>query len=302
MEKKDLTLVFPQWQGSIDNIALYDGALELAGKITGLPALRKVNVPPYYELEKGSGIVGKEDIVRQLIEARSILEKDDPDRILLLGGDCSTEAAPVSWLNRKFGNDLALVWFDAHPDLNNPRSSISGRFQGMALAALLGQTGRELDEAMCGSIKSGQIFCAGQQIFDPHEMDVLTKEKIRIFSPGELEIDPSWLAKQIRRSGFGRVYIHLDVDAVNPMGFPHGKKTLPAGISFNHLLAMIEYMDDNLEICGLGITEFHPGSERGIKKAEQLIRKTLNNFIKSESDRPDRHSRENMSSVLPAGQ
>lgn len=42
---------------------------------------------------------------------------------------------------------------------------------------------------------------------------------------------------------------------------------------------MIEEIKNRLTICGLGITEFHPGNERGIAKARLLIEKTLDNFL-----------------------
>lgn len=129
---KDLTLVFPQWQGSIDNETIYHGALELAANIRGLPALQLVQVVPFHELGITGPIAGKKDILSHLRRACTILKTESPDRILVLGGDCSTEVGPVSWLNSTTKEDLALIWFDAHPDLNTPRTSQSGRFQGMA--------------------------------------------------------------------------------------------------------------------------------------------------------------------------
>ncbi|WP_432738016.1 arginase family protein [Maridesulfovibrio sp. FT414] len=276
----DLTLIFPQWQGSIDNEALYSGAHELAENIPGLPSPKEVEVAPFYTLPEQHPIAGKDDIVKQLHLANTILDAENPDRILLLGGDCSTEAAPATWLNRKHGGDMALVWLDAHPDLNTPETSQSGRLQGMALAVLLGLGGEELNAALGTSFDCRQVFSAGQRVFDPPELEYMSANKIFISGPGELERDPSWLAKQIKSAGFTRVYIHLDVDAVNPMGFPHSKPSPPAGLLFGHLLKAIEEIDREVEICGLGITEFHPGNARGIEKAAELINKTLRNFLK----------------------
>ncbi|WP_320007416.1 arginase family protein [Maridesulfovibrio sp.] len=276
---KDITLVFPQWQGSIDNEALYHGAFALAEGIHGLPSVQQVPTAPFRELEPGGDIAGKNDIIRQLHEVASILEREQPDRILLLGGDCSTETGPVSWMSRKHGKNLALIWFDAHPDLNTPASSKSGRLQGMALSAVLGNAGKEITETMFEPLHPGQVFCAGTRTFDPPELEFIVSRKIPFFGPGELERDPAWPAKQITKAGFSKVYIHLDVDAVNPMGFKHGKPAPPAGLPFGNILQIIEEVGRRTEICGLGITEFHPGSERGIEKAATLIEKTLPGFI-----------------------
>jgi arginase len=46
---------------------------------------------------------------------------------------------PVSAALARHGDGLAVVWFDAHGDLNTPESSPSGAFHGMVLRTLLGQ-------------------------------------------------------------------------------------------------------------------------------------------------------------------
>ncbi|NDV26620.1 arginase family protein [Desulfovibrio sp. JC010] len=276
---KDITLVFPQWQGSIDNEALSDGTHALAEEIPGLPAIQTVETAPFRELEPGGPIAGKDDIVRQLKNCCALLEQENPQRVLLLGGDCSTETGPVSWMSRKHGSKLALIWFDAHPDLNTPATSQSGRLQGMALSVLLGNADREINETMFSPLNPQQVFCAGTRTFDPPELDFIVSSKMKIFSPGELERDPAWLAKQIAEAGFSKVYIHLDVDAVNPIGFPHGKPSPPAGLAFGNILQVIDEVGEKADICGLGITEFHPGNERGAQKAALLIDKALPGFL-----------------------
>ncbi|MFW5501019.1 MULTISPECIES: arginase family protein [unclassified Maridesulfovibrio] len=276
---KDLTLVFPQWQGSIDNEALHKGAYALAEGIRNLPAVTTVKIEPFRKLKAGGSIAGQDEIVQQLKNALSIIEQAKPERVLLLGGDCGTELAPVSWMSRKHGDKMALIWFDAHPDLNTPTTSKSGRFQGMALSAILGNAGPEINTAMFDPLNSGQVFLAGTRSFDPPELEFIVRNKITFFGPGELERDPAWLGKQIKKAGFSKVYIHLDVDAVDPLGFGHGKPTPPAGLKFGNVLRIIEEVNSRLDICGIGITEFHPGNERGIEKAALLIEKTLHGFI-----------------------
>ena len=280
---KDITLVFPQWQGSIDNEALYEGALALAEGIENLPGLKTVETAPFRELEPGDSIAGRDEIVQQLQNALAILEQKKPERVLLLGGDCGTEVGPVSWMSRKYGDKLALIWFDAHPDLNTPQTSQSGRFQGMTLSAILGNAGPEISSTMFSPLQPKQVFCAGARTFDPPELEFIARNKMPFYGPGELERDPAWLAKQIKEAGFSKVYIHLDVDAVNPIGFAHGKPSPPAGLHFSNVLKIIEEVGKRLDICGLGITEFHPGSERGVEKAALLIEKTLPDFLKNQS-------------------
>ncbi|MEU6786518.1 arginase family protein [Nonomuraea angiospora] len=51
-----------------------------------------------------------------------------------LGGDCSVSVAPFSELARRYGDDLAVIWIDSHPDIGIPRSEYPG-YHAMAVAA-----------------------------------------------------------------------------------------------------------------------------------------------------------------------
>ena len=63
-----------------------------------------------------------------------------PDVVVTVGGTCGVEAAPVAYLNERYRGDLAVVWYDAHGDLNAPATSPSGHFHGMVLRTLLGDS------------------------------------------------------------------------------------------------------------------------------------------------------------------
>ena len=61
----------------------------------------------------------------------------DPS-VIVIGGDCGVSVGAIgAALERE--PSLAVVWFDAHPDLHTPETSISGAFGGMALSAVLGE-------------------------------------------------------------------------------------------------------------------------------------------------------------------
>ena len=46
--------------------------------------------------------------------------------------------APFSELARRYGDDLAIVWIDAHPDVGTPESEYPG-YHAVAVATLTGQ-------------------------------------------------------------------------------------------------------------------------------------------------------------------
>ena len=77
-----------------------------------------------------------------VVEADSLEEQslalaaDLPERPLVLGGCCCAHSGAVEGLAARRGR-LALVWLDAHGDLNTPESSPSGNTWGMALRMIL---------------------------------------------------------------------------------------------------------------------------------------------------------------------
>jgi len=66
---------------------------------------------------------------------------------VVMGGDHSVAAGSVpatAASARRRQRPLALLWVDAHGDMNTPATTTSGNVHGMPLAALLGSEPAEL--------------------------------------------------------------------------------------------------------------------------------------------------------------
>jgi arginase len=88
-------------------------------------------------LSKQNGIEAKEAVVAQLAKALEMISRYIPQRILTLGGECSVSVAPFSWLAKRYGDDLAVLWIDSHPNVGTPASQYPG-YHAMAVAVLTG--------------------------------------------------------------------------------------------------------------------------------------------------------------------
>ena len=119
MTKKTLRLTFPQWQGGI-NPPYYEGShiLDWLAPKNDSMECAKVPVKTNFddEVPVTDGIAWKEELLEQQKAAYAICEEKDPDRIIVLGGDCSVEQAPFDYLHGKYPEDTAVIWMDAHPD------------------------------------------------------------------------------------------------------------------------------------------------------------------------------------------
>ena len=136
--EKEISLIFPQWQGYGLSTKLADGARLIASQLSSSYTCATVAVELREDLTIQNGILGYASILRQLDYARSLLLEENPSRILTVGGDCGVEVAPISFLNHRYDQSITVIWLDAHGDLNTPMLSPSGHFHGMPLRVLMG--------------------------------------------------------------------------------------------------------------------------------------------------------------------
>ncbi len=134
-------LVVPQWQGSSNARAmrLVDGAEAIRGDLPSAHT-RVVDVPSSAGDDRGSSVARLSSIALVRQRALEALEGVDGP-VITIGGDCGADLVGMS---RVAGDDVAVVYFDAHPDVHSPDSSDSKAFHGMVVRTVLGEGPDEL--------------------------------------------------------------------------------------------------------------------------------------------------------------
>ncbi|MEU8245237.1 arginase family protein [Nonomuraea sp. NPDC048916] len=243
----------PQWRGSGSPTAerLREGARLLA---TMAPAARRLRVDVDDSLPTTASRV------------RSALSEAD-GLVVTTGGDCGVELEPIAAALRRHRDRLVVVWFDAHGDLNTPSTSPSGAFHGMVLRALTGEgpDGLVPDQPL----RPHQIVLAGVRALDPAEAAFIESSgirHIRAANPAALTDAIADTPPGSRQSagqdhvGSGRkaVYVHIDLDVLDPRVFTSVGSPAPDGFAPDELLAMVAAVAKQFEVAGLGITEYEP--------------------------------------------
>ena len=95
------------------------------------------------------------------------LASDLPERPLVLGGCCCSHVGAVEGLANRYDR-LALVWFDAHGDLNTPDSSPTGNEWGMPLRMILDS----------GAVRVEDAVLVGARNLDPAERGFIAKTSL----------------------------------------------------------------------------------------------------------------------------
>jgi len=165
---------------------------------------------------------------------------------LLLAGDCSI---CVTTLPTALGHraDARVLWLDAHGDFNVPESSPSGFLGGMCLAGACGRWGTGLAEP----IAEERVVLAGVRDLDPGEREALEESEATVVGASVVE---TLVAVKNALDG-APVYIHLDLDVLDPEHFP-AQFPAPGGLGPDKLYDLLEAVAETSEIVGLEVTAF----------------------------------------------
>lgn len=279
-----LRLLFPQWQGG-NNPPYHFGAQMLswlAPEATGPVEQVTVSQPDGAALGVEDGILGRRALLAQLSDARRLIDKHRPDRLVVLGGDCLVDLAPFAYLNERYDGDLAVLWVDTHPDVITPKEMEHAH--AMVLGNLLGEGDAEFAAAVKRPIKPQNVMFAGRQdTFDTRpkilEMETALIERLKLRSAGPSDLadtsEPvlSWLSSIDAK----HLAVHFDLDVLDPTlfrsllfanpdpsapavgGFPSGKMTM------EQIVRLLSDVSKAVDVVGLGITEHVPWDALALK-------------------------------------
>ena len=250
--KRDLDLVVRSWCGG-DDARLAQGSAALASRIPAAPTRRRVTGGQ--NVEDSQNRVRHRRAVLDVWQAQqAVLATHRPDRLLTIGGDCSVELPSVAYLAGRYGPELSVVWLDAHGDLNSPASSPSGTAHGMPLRLLLDPSIDDLGSWHC--LEPAQVLLAGVRDLDPPEEQYRHQQRIRLLTVEALYQNPGRLAELLPAGA--PVYLHLDLDVLDPPSFPAVAVPTPDGLPPAALAAAFAAAHEQADIVGMGITEYVP--------------------------------------------
>ena len=175
-----------------------------------------------------------------------------PDAFLtVLGGDhCS--AIPVLVAQARRHPDLALLWVDAHPDLNDV--SRGGRWTvGCALRRSIELAG----------LDPGSIVLVGCRDFDAEEVAYIRAHGIVLVTAAELAAEPTAAGSRVTRALAGRpVHVSFDIDVLDPAFAPGTEVPSAGGLTTREALRLLETVTRLSRPVGLDVCEVSPPLDR----------------------------------------
>src|SRR5215203_4868301 len=279
-----LRLLWPQWQGAgTSSVAALapEFPLDVArrGYAVGTAVLEAV-LPPYDGptvtvpvamsddgLDERDGVEAKAVILEQLARALEVIRRHDPARIMTVGGECSVSVAPFSELAHRYGEDLAIVWIDAHPDVGTPKSEYPG-YHAMAVATLTGHGDPEVQELLPATVSPEQVTLVGLHSWDDDDFPNIAEWGIRSFAPDELRGSTRPLLEWLAATGCSRVAIHFDVDPETANEIVLGLGIEPDGLMSTEVRRIVADAAGAADVVGFTIAEFIP---RQVMHLRQIV-------------------------------
>ena len=250
----DLSLAYPQWQGSGRHENLPRGGAAAAA-VCGqyAPLLR---VPPAdNDANDGYGVRRWDAIFAQFRSAQAILAGSGARRVLTAGGDCAVDVAVIGYLNSVHPG-LRVIWVDAHLDANTPATSPSGNFHGMPVSAILGRAPEPMRSFLGVPVDPARFNYFGIRVGDDGDWALQRELELKVLDP-RAPID-------------GPVHVHFDLDVLDPRQFPYVAYP-DGGLGVQEAVDLIGCIARQAEVVGFSVTEFAPSDEDQAREGSRVI-------------------------------
>jgi arginase len=212
---------------------------------------------------------------------------------VILGGDHSIAIGTFSGIASHFrekGEDIGLIWFDAHADINTPETSQSGNIHGMPLAAILGSGNDELVNLEGFSPKLKPEYCAhvGARDLDAGEKRRVHELGLRdnFFTMSDIDkrgmLDCVNDAIAIASQASGGYAVTFDVDMIDPRFAPGSGTLVRGGATYREAHLALEIIAEHGGMQSFEIVEVNPMLDQSnitVELACELILSALGKTI-----------------------
>ena len=188
---------------------------------------------------------------------------------VILGGDHSIAVGTFSALSsfyRRQGEEIGLIWFDAHADINTPETSQSGNIHGMPLAVILGEGHPDLVELDGFSPKLNKKYFAhvGARDLDIGERSRINALGLRDQFFTMADVDKRGMlacvsdALAIASKAPGGFAVTFDVDAIDPVFAPGSGTLVRGGATYREAHLALEVIAAHGGMRSFEIVEVNP--------------------------------------------
>ncbi|MEJ7458714.1 arginase [Staphylococcus saprophyticus] len=195
---------------------------------------------------------------------------------LILGGDHSIAIGSISGVSKHYEN-LGVIWYDAHGDLNIPEESPSGNIHGMPLRILAGDGDDKLVNIAnyAPKVKPENIVLIGMRDLDVGERQYIKDNNIKTYTMAEVD---RYGIKQVIKETIDYlkektdgIHLSLDVDALDPVETPGTGTRVLGGLTYRESHFALEFLHNSNLVTSMDLVEVNPLIDHNNDTAEQAV-------------------------------
>lgn len=222
----------------------------------------EIGRPPQFDIKNDENLKDLDEVIKANEMLAESVSKviDEGDFPLVLGGDHSIAIGTLAGVADKYEN-LGVIWFDAHGDLNTGETSPSGNIHGMPLAVSIGIGHSRLTEigGYTPKIKPENIVIIGARSLDDGEKELIREKGIKVFTMHEIDRNGMTnvmeeAIKHVTRDTDG-VHLSLDLDALDPQHAPGVGTPVVGGTTYREAHLAMEMLAERRIITSAEFVE-----------------------------------------------
>lgn len=210
------------------------------------------------------GVFALAEVTQSLRAAQALLEDAAPDRVVTIGGSCLVSFPSFDYLHEKYP-DAGILWIDAHPDVSTAASGYPNA-HAMVLGALLGG-----GEPALESLRRHPPFAAdhllyvGLQGLHDYQQAFLDEKGVAYTVQTERFVSGETVRAFAAR--FPQIFVHLDVDVLDPAFFHDTYFANPAltgdgsgggRMTMDELAHLLALLGESAPIAAFTVAEYLP--------------------------------------------
>lgn len=163
-----------------------------------------------------NGIASEAAVLEGIRKARAALEKEAPERVVTVGGNCIVSLASFDHLHALYP-EAGILWIDAHPDVSLPENGYPNA-HAMVLAALLGRGAPSLAKELKNpAFGAKDLLYIGLQGLHDYQRKFLDDAGVDYAVQTEAFVSDERILAFLTEHP--QVFVHPDIDVLDPAFF-----------------------------------------------------------------------------------
>ena len=184
----------------------------------------------------------------------------------------------IAGASKFLGNDLSVIWIDAHGDINTDETSPSGNIHGMPLAASMGIGYDKLTSIFFDGfkIKPENVFILACRDLDAGEVALIDKLNMNVWTNKDIndkgiDVVINELLSLIKEKNIKNIHLSYDIDCLDPEYVPGTGTPVNNGLSYNESKELLESILGTSLVRSMDFVEYNPDLDKNNRTKETCI-------------------------------